>query len=99
MTSHLVRAAWAALLIALATASASADMGAATTAYEKLLVRYVTPRGVKYDAWRSSGTDVKTISEVVMLYRSTDPRRSSRTSGRRSTSTFTTRRSWRPCFS
>ncbi len=74
MKSPLFCAASATALLALATPPASADLSAATNAYGKLLARYVTPRGVKYDAWRSNGSDLKTISEVVTAYRSTDPK-------------------------
>jgi hypothetical protein len=38
-----------------------------------LLSRYVTSRGVKYAAWRANGDDLKLISEVVMIYRNTEP--------------------------
>ena len=69
-----VRAASAAVVLAFAASSASADLAAATNAYGKLLSRYVTPRGVTYDSWRASGSDIKTLSEVVMMYRSTDPK-------------------------
>jgi len=69
-----VRAAAAAAVLALAASPASADLAAATKAYRKLLSQYVTPRGVKYDSWRASGSDLKTISEIVMMYRSTDPK-------------------------
>lgn len=73
MKNPFVRAASAAAVLALAGFPAFADMAAATKAYQKLLAQYVTPRGVRYDSWRASGTDLKTISEVVMMYRSTDP--------------------------
>ncbi len=74
MTLSLTRFATAIALLALAPSVASADFAAATKAYGRLLSTYVTPRGVKYDAWRASGVDLKTISEVVSLYRNTDTR-------------------------
>jgi hypothetical protein len=64
----------AAALLALAAVPAAADPADVTAEYGALLARYVTPRGVKYDAWRSSGSDLKSISEVVMIYRNTDPK-------------------------
>jgi len=69
-----IRATLAAVLLALAASPAAADLAAATATYGKLLSQYVTPRGVKYDAWRANGADLKSLSEVVMLYRSTDPK-------------------------
>jgi hypothetical protein len=74
MRLALVRAGVGAAVLALAASPASADLSSATKAYATLLTRYVTPRGVRYDAWRASGSDLKTISEVVMVYRSTDPK-------------------------
>jgi hypothetical protein len=62
-----------ALVAALAVFPASADMAAVTRAYGKLLAQYVTPRGVKYDAWRASGADIRQLSEILMNLRSTDP--------------------------
>lgn len=58
--------------LALAYLPAAADMKAAHAAYGKLLARYVTARGVKYAAWRASGDDLKTVSEVVMQFRSAE---------------------------
>src|SRR5262245_23395644 len=59
---------------ALATAPIlRADADAGASLYRSLLGRYVTARGVLYEAWRASGDDLKAISEIVMLYRSTDP--------------------------
>ena len=69
-----VRAMSAAVMLALVAFPAAAEPADATAAYGALLARYVTPRGVKYDAWRSSGSDLKSISEVVMIYRNTDPK-------------------------
>jgi len=69
-----VYAASAAIVLALATLPAAADLASATKAYGKLLSQYVTPRGVKYDAWRASGSDIKTLSEILMIFRSTDPK-------------------------
>jgi hypothetical protein len=60
--------------LALAASPARADLAATTRAYEKLLAKYVTPRGVKYDAWRSDGVDLKKIAEIAMNYRSADPK-------------------------
>lgn len=74
MKMKFARMASVAVVFALASSPASADLAAATKAYEKLLERYVTPRGVKYDAWRASGADLKTLSEILMLYRSADPK-------------------------
>ena len=69
-----VHAAAAAIVLALAASPASADLASATKAYGNLLSQYVTPRGVKYDAWRASGSDIKTLSEILMVFRSTDPK-------------------------
>jgi uncharacterized protein DUF547 len=74
MKVRFIRATLAAALLALAASPAAADLAPATVTYGKLLSQYVTPRGVKYDAWRSNGADLKSLSEVVMLYRSTDPK-------------------------
>jgi hypothetical protein len=73
MTLKFARAASAAIVLALAASPASADLASATVAYGKLLSQYVTPRGVKYDAWRASGTDLKKLSEILMVFRSTEP--------------------------
>ena len=74
MKLKFARAASAAIVLALAAFPASADLASATKAYGKLLTQYVTPRGVKYDAWRASGDDVKKLSEILMIFRSTDPK-------------------------
>ena len=74
MKMTFIRVAAAAAVLALAASPAAADLVAATASYGRLLAQYVTPRGVKYEAWRTSGSDLKAISEVVMLYRSTDPK-------------------------
>ena len=74
MKLSFIRVASAAAVLALAVSPAAADLAAATASYGRLLAQYVTPRGVKYEAWRTSGSDLKAISEVVMLYRSTDPK-------------------------
>jgi len=63
-----------ALVLALAVSPASADLTAATKAFGKLLERYATPRGVKYDAWREAGADIRQLSEILMLYRNVDPK-------------------------
>jgi len=55
----------------LAALPARADLKAAQQAYAKLLSTYVNARGVRYATWRTSGDDLKRISEVVMIYRST----------------------------
>jgi len=68
-----VRALVVAAVVLFAGSPASADLAAANKAYAHLLAQYNTPRGVRYDAWRASGTDLKAISEIVMMYRSTDP--------------------------
>jgi hypothetical protein len=73
MARWILRSGAAAAAVVLASLPAVADLAAATKAYGALLGRYVTSRGVRYEAWRASGSDLKTISEVVMLYRSTDP--------------------------
>jgi hypothetical protein len=70
--TRLIRAVSAAVLLAFAASAYAADLAEATASYGALLARYVTPRGVKYDAWRSSGSDLKSISEVLMIYRTTD---------------------------
>ena len=69
-----LRLAATAAVIALAATPARADLAAATNAYGTLLSRYVTPRGVKYDAWRADGTDLKKIGEIAMIFRTTDPK-------------------------
>lgn len=74
MKLKFVYAAAAAIALALSASPASADLASATKAYGKLLTQYVTPRGVKYDAWRTSGSDIKTLSEILMIFRSTDPK-------------------------
>ena len=74
MKLKFVYAASAMIVLALAAPPASADLASATKAYGKLLTQYVTPRGVKYDAWRTSGSDIKTLSEILMIFRSTDPK-------------------------
>jgi hypothetical protein len=74
MKQFLARALLAAVVLVLAGSRVSADMASATTAYAELLQRYVTPRGIRYVAWRESGADLKSLSEVVMLYRTTDPK-------------------------
>jgi hypothetical protein len=74
MRLKLIHAAFASLIVACGASPASADAAAATKAYAKLLSQYVTPRGVKYDAWRSSGADIRQLSEILMLYRSADPK-------------------------
>jgi hypothetical protein len=68
-----IRAAALAAALAFTAAPASADVAAANKAFGRLLAQYGTPRGIRYDAWRASGTDLKSISEVVMIYRGTDP--------------------------
>lgn len=67
-----VRVVTALLAFTLAPLPAAADMKAAHAAYGKLLAKYVTARGVKYAAWRASGDDLKTVSEVVMQFRSAE---------------------------
>jgi hypothetical protein len=74
MKRFLARALLTAVVSVLAGSSVSAEMASATTTYAELLQRYVTPRGVRYVAWRESGADLKSLSEVVMLYRTTDPK-------------------------
>jgi hypothetical protein len=73
MKSPLLRSAALAVVLALAASLLRADVAAATKAYAALLTRYATTRGVRYDVWRASGSDLKTLSEIVMMYRSTDP--------------------------
>ncbi len=74
MNWKFARAASAVIVFALAASPVSADLASATKAYGKLLSQYVTTRGVKYDAWRTSGSDIKTLSEILMIFRSTDPK-------------------------
>lgn len=74
MNWKFARAASAAIVLVLTASRASADLASATKAYGKLLSQYVTPRGVKYDVWRTSGSDIKTLSEILMIFRSTDPK-------------------------
>jgi hypothetical protein len=42
-------------------------------AYDTLLARYVTPEGVRYEAWRADATDVEALSAVVTTLASTAP--------------------------
>ena len=58
--------------LTLAALPARADLKAAQAAHSKLLTTYASARGVRYAAWRTNGDDLKRISEVVMIYRSTD---------------------------
>lgn len=69
-----LRLAAAAAALALAVTVARADLSAVSSAYAALLSKYVTPRGVKYDLWRADGADLKKISEIAMVYRTTDPK-------------------------
>jgi hypothetical protein len=69
-----LRLAATAAVLVLCASPARADLAAATNAYGALLSRYVTPRGVKYDAWRADGTDLKKIGEIAMIFRTTDPK-------------------------
>jgi hypothetical protein len=66
------RAAAALVVLAMAIAPVAADMKAANAAYAKLLSKYLNSRGVRYAAWRTSGDDLKLISEVVMIYRNAE---------------------------
>ena len=72
MTSRFVRSSLLALTAVLAARSALADVATADDAYAKLLIKYVTPAGVRYEAWRSTGGDLKRLSEVLMAYRTAD---------------------------
>jgi len=74
MRLRFVRAVTATMVLALSALPASADLASATKAYGKLLAQYVTARGVKYDAWRASSPDIKKLSEILMIFRSTDPK-------------------------
>lgn len=71
MRNFAIRAAAALLVAAMAALPAAADLKAANAAYGKLLSKYLTERGVRYAAWRANGDDLKRISEIVMIYRST----------------------------
>jgi hypothetical protein len=73
MRHPFVRAVSAAALLVLLGSPALADLAAATDSYATLLERYATSRGVRYAAWRASGSDLKSISEIVMQFRNTDP--------------------------
>ena len=73
MRNPLIGALAAGVVVILAASPAAADLAAARNAYATLLSRYVTSRGVRYESWRSSGSDLKSISEVLMPFRSTDP--------------------------
>jgi hypothetical protein len=64
----------AAAVIVLVATRARADLAAATNAYGALLGKYVVTRGVKYDAWRADGADLKKIAEIEMIFRTTDPK-------------------------
>jgi len=63
-----------AAIFVLAALPTRADLAAASKAYGTLLEKYVTPRGVRYDAWRSDGADLKKIAEIAMIYRTTEPK-------------------------
>ena len=62
----------AAAMVAHTALPARADLKAAQAAHAKLLTTYTSARGVRYATWRTNGDDLKRISEVVMIYRSTD---------------------------
>lgn len=72
MTIQALRVAALALAVLIAR-PASADLAGAEAAYGKLLSKYATERGVRYDSWRASGPDIKKLSEIVAIFRSTDP--------------------------
>ena len=57
---------------ALARPAFALDRAGADAEYANLLTKYVTPRGVRYGAWRATGEDVKALSEVVTSYRAID---------------------------
>src|SRR6516225_7594836 len=61
-----------ALAALLATPLAALDVASADGMYGKLLVRYVTPAGVRYASWRAIGDDFKELSQVVTAYRAAD---------------------------
>jgi hypothetical protein len=61
-------------LFTLAATDVRADLAAASKAYGTLLGKYVTPRGVKYDAWRADGADLKKVAEIAMILRTTEPK-------------------------
>jgi Protein of unknown function, DUF547 len=72
MITFVRRTILASMVFALTVHPAAADMKAANAALGKLLTKYLTTRGVRYAAWRANGDDLKRISEVVMIYRTTD---------------------------
>src|SRR2546422_144285 len=63
------------LHLALALRVGSAGMDAVLASYAALLAKYVTPNGVRYDAWRGVPADVKSQSEVVAALGAADSRK------------------------
>lgn len=58
-----------------AALSTSTSLNAALDVYgRQLLSGYVTPAGVRYQAWRANAADVKALSEVVTKLSSLDPK-------------------------
>ena len=63
-----------ALLAAVPASADSMSLDAAYASYTTLLEKYVTPRGVRYAAWRSNGDDLKVGSAVLAGLRGADPK-------------------------
>lgn len=64
-------------LVACSHQSVQANLPRATEsappAYKELLSRYVTPRGVRYDAWHKNSGDMEKLRTVVDFYANTLP--------------------------
>jgi hypothetical protein len=61
------------LALALSWATPPALASGTLDAYDALLARYVTPEGVRYDAWRSAPGDLERLAQVVADLEATDP--------------------------
>lgn len=72
MATGFSRIASLALAAACVATVARADVATADDVYAKLLLKYVTPSGVRYGSWRTTGEDLKRLSEVLLAYRTAD---------------------------
>jgi len=74
MRTRLAAAIAASILLVAGSAPAdTASLESASASYGALLEKYVTPRGVRYAAWRTSGDDLKSGSAVLAAFRGADP--------------------------
>ncbi|HJQ97049.1 MAG TPA: DUF547 domain-containing protein [Candidatus Polarisedimenticolaceae bacterium] len=74
MRKRLAAALAATLLLGVVPAPAdTVSLESAYASYSALLEKYVTPRGVRYTAWRTSGDDLKSGSAVLAALRGADP--------------------------